>query len=120
MASEKVSVKVIANDHDDVGKFHVHPRMYLGNQRNDYSQLKQKYHQMKVFPNNQVSLKDVKVVTGHDNFHLLFSMDYRKGRKNETWAVKTKIGRTLSGLFLKREIAQLATALAASDNDKTI
>ena len=41
MASEKLSVKVIANDHDDDISFHVYPRMYLGNRRYDYSQIKQ-------------------------------------------------------------------------------
>ena len=41
VASERLSVKVIANEHDDDIGFHVHPRMYLGNRSYDYSQLKE-------------------------------------------------------------------------------
>ena len=81
MASERVSVELIANDHDEF-IFHVHQRMCRGNRRYDYSQIKQNYHLLKALPSNQ-DLKYVKVVIGHDNFHLLLPTDYRKGRKNE-------------------------------------
>ena len=73
---------------------------------------------MKVLPNNQIELKDVKVVIGQDNFHLLFPVDYRKGKKNEPWAIKTKLGWTLSGPLPKHEIAQIATVLATCDDDQ--
>ena len=62
--------------------------------------------------------KDVKVVIGQDIFQLLFPMDHRKEKKNEPWAVKTKLGWTLSGPLPKNEIAQLATAFATTDNDQ--
>ena len=91
--------------------------MYLGNRRYDYSKTKRKYH-LQALSNNQFNLKDVKVVINQSSFHLLFPMDFRKGKKNEPWAVKTKLGWTLSGPLPKHEIAQLAIAFAASDNDQ--
>ena len=86
--------------------------------RYDCSQIKHNYHHLKVLPNNQVDLRDVKFVLGQDIFHLLFAMDYTKGARNEPWAVKTKLVWTLSGTLPIFEIVQIATAFAASDNDE--
>ena len=83
MASERVSLKIFANDNDEVVTFHLHPTMYLGNRRYDYLRTEQKHHDFKVLPNNQIDLKNVKVVTGQDKYHLLLPMDNRKGRKDE-------------------------------------
>ena len=33
MASERASVKVIANHHDEIVNFHIHPGKYFGNKR---------------------------------------------------------------------------------------
>ena len=118
MVSERVAVELFTKDHNEVVHFHVHPKMYLGNRRYDYSHIKEKYHHLKVLPNNQIELKDVKVVIGKDNFHLLFPVEYRKGKKNEPWAIKTKLGWTLSGPLPKHEIAQIATVLATCDDDQ--
>ena len=38
--------------------------------------------------NEIVDPRDVKVVLGHDNFHLFFPVEYGKGQKNEPWVVK--------------------------------
>ena len=96
----------------------MHPRLYLGNRSYDYSHIKEKYHHLTVLPNNQIEIKDVKVVIGQDNIHLLVPVDYRRGKKNEPWAIKTKLGWTLSEPLLKHEIVQIATVLATCDNDQ--
>ena len=92
--------------------------MYLGHRRYDYSHKKEKYHHLKVLPNNQIELKDVKVVIGQDNLHLLFPVGCQKGKKNEPRAIKIKLGWTLSGPLPKHEIAQISTVLATCDNDQ--
>ena len=71
---------------------HVHPSMYLGNKSHDYNDLKQKYSHLDVLPGDNMDLKQVKVVLVQDNYHLLFPVAYRKGKRKEPWAVKTKLG----------------------------
>ena len=66
--------------------------MFLGSKCYDYPALKKKYQHLDVLPNAIFDLKNVKVVLGQDNYHLLFPDEYRKGRKHEPWAVKTKLG----------------------------
>ena len=63
-------------------------------------------------------LKNVKVVLGQDNYHLLFPVEDRKGKCNEPWAVMTKLGWTLSGPLPKHEVAQVAaTCHVAAEDD---
>ena len=50
MASERISVKMMWNDYDEAVTFPVHPRIYLGNTRYDFSRVKHKYHHLKVLP----------------------------------------------------------------------
>ena len=47
-------------------------------------------------------------------------MDYKNGRNRKPWAVKTKLGWTLSEHFPKHKNAQLATAFHASDKSKQV
>ena len=84
--TEKVSVKVSANNHDEIVTFHVHPKMYLGSRRYDFSQINQKYKPFKDLLKIFVDLHDVKVVRQQHFFHLLFSIGHKKqtlGRKNK-------------------------------------
>ena len=74
---------------------------------------------MQVLPNEIVDLHDVKVFIGHDNFHLFFSVDNRKSRRNEPWTVTTKLGWTLSRPISKDKIAQIATTFPASNRDQS-
>ena len=58
------------------------------------------------------------MVLGEDNYHMLFTVAYRKGKRNEPWVVKTKLGWTVSGPLPKHEVAQLApTSHAAAEDD---
>ena len=98
--------------------FHVHPSMHPGNKSYDYNDLKQKYSLLDVLPDDNMDLKQVKVVLGQDNYHLLFPVAYRKCKRNEPWAVETKLGWTLSGPLPKHEVAQLAaTCHVAAEDD---
>ena len=71
-----------------------------------------------MLPDDNMNLKNVKVVLVQDNYHLLFPVQYRKGKRNELWAVETKLGWTLSGPLTKHEVAQVAAAchVAAEDD----
>ena len=67
---------------------------------------------------DNMNLKNLRMVLGQDNYHLLLPVAYRKGKRNEPWAVKTKLGLTLSGPLPKYEVAQVASTyhVAAEDN----
>ena len=76
------------------------------------------YSHLDVLPDNNMDLKQIKMVLGEDNYHLLFAVAYREGKRNEPWVVKTKLGWTVSGPLPKHEVAQLAaTSHAAAEDD---
>ena len=61
----------------------------------------------------------MKVVLGQDDNHLPFPVEYRRGKRNEPWAVKTKLGWTLSGPLPKHEVTQVvATCHVATKDDR--
>ena len=116
--SEKVRIKVKTPNVSESVTFHVHPSMYLGSKSYNYNDSKRKYSHLDVLPDDKMNLKKVKVVLGQDNYPLLSPVEYRKGKRNEPWAVKTKLGWTLSGPLSKYEVAQVAaTCRVAADDD---
>ena len=118
MVSDKVRIKITTPSVSESVMFHVQPSMYPGNESYDYNDLNCKYNRLDVFADNNMDLKQVKVVLGQDNYHLLFPSAYRKGKRNEPWAVKTKLGWTLSGPLPKHEVTQLAaTSHVAVEDD---
>ena len=118
MVSEKVRIKVTTPSVSESVMFHVHPSRYLGTKSYDYNELKRKHSHLDVLPDDNMDLKQVKVILGQDNYHLLFPVAYREGKRNEPWAVKTKLRWTLSGPLPKQDVAQLAATshVAAEDN----
>ena len=72
--------------------FHVHPSMYVGNKSYDYNDLKRNYSSLDVLSDDNMDMKQVKVVLGQDNYHLLSPVANRKGKRNEPCAVKIKLG----------------------------
>ena len=72
--------------------FHVHPLMYLGIKSYNCNELKRKYSPLDVLPDDNMDLKQVKMVLGQDNYNMLFPVAYRKGNRNEPWAVNIKLG----------------------------
>ena len=108
MVSEKVRIKVTTPSVSESVMFHVHHSKYPESKLYNYNDLKRKYSDLDVFPNDKMDLKQVKIVLGQDNYPLLFPVAYRKGKRKEPWAVKTKLRWTLSGPLPKHELAQLA------------
>ena len=108
MISEKVRIKTKTPNLWESVIFHIHPFMCLGSKSYNYNDLKRKYSYLDVLPDDNMNLKNVKVVLGQDNYQLIFPVEYRKGKRNEPWAVKTKLGWTLSAPLLKHEVAQVA------------
>ena len=70
-----------------------------------------------MLPDDNINLKNVKVVLGQVNYHLLFPVEYRKGKRNEPWAVKFKLGWTLSGPSEKDEVKQVAATCHVAAED---
>ena len=91
MQSKKVKLEITTPTARQTVLFHVHPSMFLGNKSYDYPSIKQKYKRLDVLPNAVFDLRKVKVVLGQDNYHLLCPMEYKKGHKNEPWAVRKKL-----------------------------
>ena len=123
MQSEKVKLEITTPTARETVLFHVHPSMFLGNKSYDYHSIKQKYKHLDVLPNAVFDLSKVKVVLGQDNYHLLYPVEYKKGHKNEPWAVRNKLGWTLSGPLPKHEVANVASAtshLASEDSELSV
>ena len=100
--------------------FLVHASMFLGNKSYDYHPIKQKYKHLDVLPNAVFDFNKVKVVLGQDNYHLLCPAENKKRHENEPWAVRNKLGWTLSGPLPKHEVANVASAtshLASEDGE---
>ena len=118
MQSEKVKLEITTTTARETVLFHVHPSMVPGNKSYDYHYIKQKYKPIDVLPNAVFDLTKVKVVLEQDNNHFLCPMEYKKGHKNEPWAVRNKLGWTLSGPLPKHEVANVASATGhlASDD----
>ena len=110
MQSEKVKLETTTTTARETVLFHVHPSMFLGNKSYDYHSIKQKYKPIDVLLNAVFDLTKVKVVLGQYNYHLLCPMENKKGHKNEPWAVRNKLGWTLSGPLPIHEVANVVSA----------
>ena len=118
MISEEVRIKVKTPNVSESVTFHVHHSMYFGSKSYNYKELKRKYSYLDALPDDNMKQKSVKVVLGQDNYHLLFPVEYMKVKRNEPWAVKAKLGWTLSGHLPKHEVAELAaTCHVAAEDD---
>ena len=92
MVSEKVRINVTTPSVSESVKFHVHPSTYHGNKSNDYNNLKRKYSHLDVLANDNMNLKQVKVVPGEDSYHLLFPIVYRKSKEIKPGLSTLKLG----------------------------
>ena len=118
MASERVSIKVETLILSESVTFQVHHSLYPWNKSSDYHDIKKKYSNLDVLPDDHMYLRRVKVVLGQDIYHLLFPVAYRKSTRNEPWAVKTRLGLTLSDPLLNYEVAQVvARSHVAAEKD---
>ena len=118
MVSEKVRIMVTTPSVSESVIFQIHPSRYLGKNSYDYNDLKRKYSHLDVLLDDNMDLRQVKVVLGQNNYHLLFAVAYKKGKRIEPWAVKSKLGWTLSGPLPKQVAAEVAvTTHVEADDD---
>ena len=80
-----------------------HPNLNVGDKVYDFTKLKEIYSYLNNLPDIKVSMADVKVILGHDAYHLIRPLEYKSGDRNEPWAVKTSLGWTVSGALPKAE-----------------
>ena len=78
MISEKVIFKVKTPNVSESMTFQVHPLIHLGSKSYNYNDLKRKFSHLDVLPDENINLKNVKVVLGQDNYHLLFLLNTGK------------------------------------------
>ena len=83
MVSEKLRIKMTTPSVSESVMFHVHPSMCLGNKSYNYNDLMRKHSYLDVLADDNMDLKQVKVILGQGNYHLLFPVAYRKGKRNE-------------------------------------
>ena len=95
-----------------------HPNVNAGNRTYNLKKLKETYPHLSVSKHSTINLGEVKVILGQDCYHLHRAIDYRKCGNAKPWAVRTKLGRMLSGPLPQHETAKLATeSLVAADVD---
>ena len=76
---------------------YVHPNLQVGAASYNVVALKRKFKNLRCFSNEEMDLNKVKILLGQNAFSLIRPVQYREGRENEPWAVKTPLGWTLSG-----------------------
>ena len=54
-------------------------------------------------------MTDVKVILGQDAYHLI-RLEYKSGERNQTWAVTTALGWTISRALPKKETSNLSVS----------
>ena len=101
-------------------KFYVHDAVYVGSEPINVNEIKRRFPHVNVLPDGNYSLKDVKVILGQECYDLHRPIEYRKPEKsNAPWAIRTKLGWTLSGPLPQKEAKQLAvTAALATVEDQ--
>ena len=118
MASERLMIKVTTPNLLESVMFPVHPPMYCENKSYDYNDWRKNYSHLEALLDDNVDLKRVEFVLGQDKYQLLSPAAYKKGQRKEAWAVKKKLGWTLSDPLPKHEVAQVAAKshVAAEDD----
>ena len=92
MISDKVRIEIKTPNVPELVIFYVHPSMYLGSKTYNYNDLKRKYTHLDFLPNDNMKLKNAKVILGQDIYPLLYPVEQRKGKRNVPWAVKNELG----------------------------
>ena len=75
-------------------------------------ELKKRFPYLKDLPNITYNFDDVKMIIGQDMYQLIHPMDYKQGKEDEPWAVRTHFGWTVSGPLPKK----LAQSINVSSN----
>ena len=94
----------------DTLTFCSHPNLNVGDKKHDFKTLKQEYDYFSNLPDIGISMKDVKVILGQDDYHLIGPLEYKLGEKSQLWAVKTASRWTVSGALPKNETSHLSVS----------
>ena len=78
-------------------QFYVHEKLKLGDQIVELQELKDHYPHLRNLPNQKYNLNYVRVTLGQDCYDIRHPFEFKKSEdKAAPWAVKSKIGSTLS------------------------
>ena len=100
-------------------QFYVHEKLNIGDQIVELQELKDRYPHLRNLPNQSYNLNEVRVILGQDCYDIHHPFEFKKLEDNAApWAVKSKIGRALSGLLPARQAATLATTATSIADDK--
>ena len=91
----------------------------LGDQMGDLQELKDRYPHLKNLPNQSYNLNEVQVILGQDCDDIHHPLEFKRSDdKAAPWALKSKMGRSLSGPLLAKQAATLATTATSVTEDK--
>ena len=100
VTSGLVNFQISSNDHPNKisinGAWTV-PNLSIRNYSYDSKDLKQRYEHLKSIPLPFHQSKEIGVIIGSDNPDLLIQLEYKAGKKNEPYAVRTKLGWVVMG-----------------------
>ena len=113
MKTEVVTANVGPSETKTIGAiltFCSHLNLNVGDKKYDFKTLKRKHDYLSSLPDIEISMKDVKVIFGLDAYLLIRPPEYKSGEKSQPWAVKTALGRTVSGVLPKKETIHLSVS----------
>ena len=98
---------------------YVHEKMNSVDQIIDLQGLKDRYPHLRNFRNQSFNLNEVQVILGQDCYDIHHPIEFKKSdEKTAPWALKSKIGRALSGPLPAKQAATLATTVTSVSEDK--
>ena len=102
-------------------QFYVHEKLKLGEQIVELQELKDRWPHLRNLPNQSYNLNDVQVIRGQDCYNIHQLSEFKKSEeKAAPWAVKSKIGRALSGPLPAKKSATLAITATSIADDKIV
>ena len=100
-------------------QFYVHEKLKLGDQIVELQELKDRYSYLRNLPNQNYNLNEVQVILGQDCYDIHHPFEFKNLEdKTAPWAIKSKIGWSLSGPLPAKQASTLATTAASIADDK--
>ena len=98
LRTEKLSLKIkgLYSKLHSIEAF-VHPSISLGTTDYNYTELKQRFNHLSVFPNKIFKLMEVGIILGQDAYELERPLDCKIGTRSEHFAALTELGWLVSG-----------------------
>ncbi|XP_075259079.1 uncharacterized protein LOC142350939 [Convolutriloba macropyga] len=100
-------------------QLYVHEKMNSVDQIIDLQGLKDRYPHLRNFRNQSFNLNEVQVILGQDFYDIHHPIEFKKSDdKTAPWALKSKIGRALSGPLPAKQAATLTTTATSVSEEK--